>query len=690
MAEKRTIELEVKESGFKSLKAQLREAQADVAALSDKFGATSDQAIAAARSAAILKDKIGDAKTLTDAYNPDAKFKALTGALSGAANGFQAVQGAMGLVGVESAAVEETLLKVQSAMAFAQGIDGVLESVDSFKTLAKMLGIVRTAKAVDTAATATQATVTTTASLATGKMTLAQKALNLVMKANPIFLIIGGIAALVTAYALFSSSQEDATKTVSKLNDELDKQNVFIEEQKKRLDNATRLELARAKERGDSEETLLKIKEKSTQKQVDLAYKNYIDTQKAYDKIWALRRKDLVTDEDFNKAKQREQESYDKWFDAVTQKNIADAERDADNAEKAREKAADKAEDARRKAEAAAKAASDKRKADLLELNKFIADATKANLDGAKSDQQVELDNIELKYQEQLALATKYGKDSTQLIEAQKNEENIINTKYAQIEIDIEQAKQDKLDELAITANQNRINSIDSQFELERSLTESALEKELMDLTIAYDAKYLIAEGNAELIKSLDEQYAKDKAVINKTAEDKEIALANESRDKKLQMAASAFDALGSLAGAFSAKNETDARKQFKVQKAFNIASAITNTALAVTGALTAGGNPIKLATGMQFVEAGIAAVSGAAAVANIAKTQFNGGGTDTPAPPTGGGGAPIAPSFNIVGNSGINQLAELGGQPIQAYVVSGEVTSAQALDRNRIQNATF
>ena len=154
-------------------------------------------------------------------------------------------------------------------------------------------------------------------------------------------------------------------------------------------------------------------------------------------------------------------------------------------------------------------------------------------------------------------------------------------------------------------------------------------------------------------------------------------------------MAASAFDALGSLAGAFSAKNETDARKQFKVQKAFNIASAITNTALAVTGALTAGGNPIKLATGMQFVEAGIAAISGAAAVANIAKTQFNGGGTDTPAPPTGGGGV-SAPNFNIVGNSGINQLAELGGQPIQAYVVSGEVTSAQALDRNRIQNATF
>lgn len=213
--------------------------------------------------------------------------------------------------------------------------------------------------------------------------------------------------------------------------------------------------------------------------------------------------------------------------------------------------------------------------------------------------------------------------------------------------------------------------------------------------------KLLNQEEHIKTSLDLLKEQVDAEALINKDARDKDLAadkqaaldkvqLENDLRSKKLQMAASAFDALGALAGAFSAKNETDARKQFKVQKAFNIASAITNTALAVTGALTAGGNPIKLATGMQFVEAGIAAVSGAAAVANISKTQFNGGGTDTaPTPPTGGGGV-SAPNFNIVGNSGINQLAELGGQPIQAYVVSGEVTSAQALDRNRVQNATF
>jgi len=61
-----------------------------------------------------------------------------------------------------------------------------------------------------------------------------------------------------------------------------------------------------------------------------------------------------------------------------------------------------------------------------------------------------------------------------------------------------------------------------------------------------------------------------------------------------------------------------------------------------------------------------------------------------------GGSTAPQAPTFNVVGNSGVNQLAQtIAGQganqqPIQAYVVSGQVTTAQSLDRNRVDNATM
>jgi len=189
-----------------------------------------------------------------------------------------------------------------------------------------------------------------------------------------------------------------------------------------------------------------------------------------------------------------------------------------------------------------------------------------------------------------------------------------------------------------------------------------------------------------------EEEYQKAVDILQDKYNKKELARKIELRQKTLELAGSAFSALSELAGSFNTKNEKDARKQFQVQKAFNLAAAITNTGMAVTGALTAGGNPIKLATGMQFVEAGIAATVGAANIIKIANSRFGGGAggggnTDVPNPAAGGG---MTAQFNTIGTSGINQLATLQQQPVQAYVVSGEVTSAQSLDRNRVQNATL
>lgn len=122
-----------------SLKSQLREATAEVTRLSEQFGASSKEAVQAAKRAAELKDRIGDAKSLIDAFNPDAKFKALTASLSGVAGGFSALQGATALFGKENEAVEKTLLKVQSAMALSQGLQAVGESIDSFKQLGTVI-----------------------------------------------------------------------------------------------------------------------------------------------------------------------------------------------------------------------------------------------------------------------------------------------------------------------------------------------------------------------------------------------------------------------------------------------------------------------------------------------------------------------------------------------------------------------
>jgi hypothetical protein len=122
-----------------SIKKAMREAQKEVQVLSDKFGSTSKEAINAAKVAGELKDRIGDAKALTDAFNPDAKFRALTSSLAGVAGGFSALQGSMALFGSESEDVQKTLLKVQSAMAASQGLQAIGESIDSFKQLGAVI-----------------------------------------------------------------------------------------------------------------------------------------------------------------------------------------------------------------------------------------------------------------------------------------------------------------------------------------------------------------------------------------------------------------------------------------------------------------------------------------------------------------------------------------------------------------------
>lgn len=122
-------------SGLGNLKRQLKDATVDLIAMRAKFGETSAEAVAAAKRVANLKDEIGDAKAMTEAFNPDAKFKGLGAALQGVAGGFAAIQGAQAIFGAESKDLEKTLLKVQGAMALTQGINSVLEAKDSFKVL---------------------------------------------------------------------------------------------------------------------------------------------------------------------------------------------------------------------------------------------------------------------------------------------------------------------------------------------------------------------------------------------------------------------------------------------------------------------------------------------------------------------------------------------------------------------------
>jgi hypothetical protein len=88
------------------------------------------------------------------------------------------------------------------------------------------------------------------------------------------------------------------------------------------------------------------------------------------------------------------------------------------------------------------------------------------------------------------------------------------------------------------------------------------------------------------------------------------------------------------------------------------------------------------------------AAARGALSIATILSQKLNGTPNIGLAGSGGGAGSTVPAQFNIVEASQNNQLAQLIGrqqqQPIQTYVVGSQISSQQALDRQRIQNSTF
>ena len=358
---------------------------------------------------------------------------------------------------------------------------------------------------------------------------------------------------------------------------------------------------------------------------------------------------------------------------ATDRRAINKQEKTLNNQEKASKKEAYEAEKTRR-AEAL------KAEKDLLKQKQDIINKIKkADLDYTDTlltEQEKEKVIVARKYKELYAEAIKFKLDTTKLKENETAELAKIEKKYS----DAQKIATDKANEkiaLLKAAEQFRLNE----------LTKSEAELKLIKLDLEYKAQQLLYKDNKEILKALDEKYAKDKENL----ENEELARKRETTKKGIDMAMSALSILNDAFQMSAGKSEKDQRKAFKAQKAFNLASAITNTYLAVASALAL--NPKdSLFPGQRFVEAGLAGAAGAVQIANIAKTKFEGGAS---ADTSGGGGgvtAPTmsAPQFNVVGQSGVNQLASLNQQPIQAYVVSGQVTSQQALDRNRLENATL
>ena len=280
--------------------------------------------------------------------------------------------------------------------------------------------------------------------------------------------------------------------------------------------------------------------------------------------------------------------------------------------------------------------------------------------------------------------------------DAQKLKEDL--RKKNEKEEAIEKSKKKAADE---KAKKEELERAKKQNDLLQELTNTAQEQEIYKLKQQYENKFELAKGNAELEKALREQQQEDLTAIDKKYSEQRAKNESEATQKSQQERLDAFEqaaqttmnaliAINELTQAFAKEDEASQKKAFEVNKAIGIANAIINTSVGVSKALASAAPPLN------FINAAIVTASGVAQVKNIQKTQFNSSSFDTTSPSTNTGGAATSPtqppSFNVVGQSGFNQVAGALGQqqPVQAFVVAGDVTSAQQLQNNTIQQATF
>ena len=304
------------------------------------------------------------------------------------------------------------------------------------------------------------------------------------------------------------------------------------------------------------------------------------------------------------------------------------------------------------------------KKKSIEEIRRLEAEYTLSLID----KQNQEKIAVAKKYDDLIAKAKLYGEDTLVLETARQSAIDLIDKTYQDKKEADEVLRLD-----AIKKIQDDHKEITDIERLEQEQAEALAELTLLKAT--EDEKLAIKKYYAGQIKDVKDKNAE---VEKKTSQ--------ELLKQALGDAKQTFDMVGQLAG-----------KDSKVGKAMAIASATISGVEGVMAAFTtASKSPITtLFPAYPFVQS---ALAGAVALKNIAAIKSidpSGKGNTGSVPTTsGGGGVAIPPAFNIVGQSGTNQLADaIGGQsqrPSRAYVVSNDVTTSQELERNIIEGASI
>jgi hypothetical protein len=708
--EKVTLELDVDSSsgakGTQSLKARIKEAQQEAQVLAEKFGATSKQAIQAAKNAANLKEELSDIKQTIDALHPEAKFNAVIGVAQGIAGGFAAAQGAMALFGVEGENVQKAMLKVQAALAISQGLNEINGLKDSFQNLGI---VVRNGTVYTKAAAAAQLAYSTVVGTSTGALKLFRLALvatglgafavaigmlianwdevkeridknsEAVKKWGAIFgaILFPAVAIIVAQFLLLKKGLDYVSERfdfVKSITSKVSEQFGILKDKIMELLVAVGLLDSVEEERAQKNMEASKVREKQIQRQIEL----YKAEGKSAQEIAAL---------EVSLARERFL-AYDQMIKAKIKagRDITDAEKEqlsdlAFELKKAKAAEQKTIDDADKKQADELKKKRDENLRKAQEYNKYLLDIQKqledAEINSIKDSHQRELAQINHNYEAKIAAIKGNSEKELSLKELLLAEQSqaiqTLNDKYAQENLvkageEIKKAFSDKmalLDAQKIEAEMNN----EQTFQIERQQAALRKNQALTDTALSEEErKLVIAKYNKEIF-DIDKKAADDRKKI-----EQQLSAA------KLTLAQTTLNGLSSL-GTLITNNSS---KQAAISKGIAVGQLAIDEAKAI-GAIVAGATEAAEATGPGapfalpiFIAEGLANILGPLAVA---KKALGSSGSSTPSLSGGGGSAQSVqpPQFNATNTpvTNVNKQQDLNVS-VNANVIEYDMSRSQ------------
>ena len=341
--------------------------------------------------------------------------------------------------------------------------------------------------------------------------------------------------------------------------------------------------------------------------------------------------------------------------------------------------------------------AAEKAKQQREEELKELMDGQKEAMLELLSEREAEEYKVNEHYSRLIALATKYGEDTTILKQAQADALKEIDDKYL--------AKQAELD---AKDKEKRLKDADelAKFQLDQFEKIKKLEADREDVT--FKTNQAVAQSWVSLGQNISGIFGSLIGVFEQgSAMAKAFGIA--------QVAINAASSIGQiLVNARAAQFEYDkaiatgnAAILMAIPKLVNPITAPLGIAEAAAGkAAVAGGiagkAALKVNTNLQIAAVGVSSAAQIAAILSAGKSKSAGASGGGSAQSAGGGAIPNAPTIaptaapQIQTTGGMNPTQQIGEtisasqRPIKAYVISGDVTSQQALDRRTSRAATF